>query len=111
MVVALDVEIQVLARGDVDLGGEQVLVAVIGGPRIGERPRKIQCRVGVLIAEARSHRVAEVIGVLQAEIRDVVAALAIGGAGLAVLVAEGIEAISLVLRCEAARSGDRLPNC
>ncbi len=98
VVVALDEELQVLAGRDVDLAGEDVLVAVVEG--LGDRLGLgvVEPPLVVLLGDRHAHLVGDIQGVFAAEADHAVGAVALGGAGLEVFHREGQETFRRVHR-------------
>ncbi len=96
MVVGLDEQLQLVAGREIDLAAEDVLVALIEGALDAVRVGVIERALVVLLGDAEAHALGQVDRVLAADAEQLVAALALGGAGLEFGPRERQEAVRLV---------------
>src|SRR6202000_3029992 len=86
VIVVLDIQLEFIAGCVVDLGADQVLVALVVGDGRQFRLRKIQIRIGMFIGRGEGAGIREIVGVLGAKGGDFVEAAPIGAAGLELIV-------------------------
>ncbi len=98
VVVALQEDLQPLAGGQIDFAPQDVLVARVEGALDAVRVGVVESPLVVLLGHREADLRGEVDLVLPADAQHLVAAVALGGAGLELRLREGAEAVGVVGR-------------